>query len=346
MLKLIVVVLMVAIGMSHATFQGLVSQRLDVASRDYAHVCYVNQPGMEKCTETIKMCSHDITNCYDERTCEACVTSSILGNAPVCGPCCKEIFRSEQFPTGTYNRDFSECDSEDEDSNKVKFCAFYCKSRGFRNGRCMPKSHRCYCSWTSLVEESFQEILSNEQSGALLQLIGSEADEWELAYDTRDLSRVQAGFSNKAFHDAVQDAKDTLTIVHVANGDKNNFYFGGFTSQTWDGNNVAKKDDKAYIFSLANTQHVPRLLPIKRNADAIYCNPNFGPSFGIIDNFDFSINVDVASGKLGQSLFLGNSYRAEMFQVGSTAAHNYLAGAPHFNVKQVTVYKKKTTTAN
>ena len=56
---------------------------------------------------------------------------------------------------------------------------------------------------------------------------------------------------------------------------EDNLRIGGYTSETWEGNNISKKDNSAFIFSLNNNKGHD----VKNNLNAIYCNPNCGPCF-------------------------------------------------------------------
>jgi len=258
-----------------------------------------------------------------------------------CGACARAIFISEQFPTGTYNRAFPFCQSEESDQGK--FCHYYCKGRGYREGRCILPSASCYCSWTNQFEETFQPILTNEESGALLKETGfSKDDGWTLIYDTLDMSRSITGFTNKAFHDAVDNKTNTLTIVRVESA-FNTFILGAFVSVAWDSTSGNKKDENAFIFSLANTPKTPRLFHVKNGATAIFCRADYGPSFGDGQFLDFAINAGMASGKIGQSLYFGLSYFQNMYPDGSTEALNYLAGSPSFTVKRMAVFQLAPT---
>ena len=54
-----------------------------------------------------------------------------------------------------------------------------------------------------------------------------------------------------------------------------NKIFGGYTSQSWEGYNIYKNDNSAFLFSLSDKKI------FKCNSrKSIYCNNNFGPVFG------------------------------------------------------------------
>lgn len=73
------------------------------------------------------------------------------------------------------------------------------------------------------------------------------------------------------FHSICDKIKGTLVLIQT----EYNLRIGGYTSETWEGNNIYKKDNTAFIFSLNNN----KIYNIKNNYFAIYCNPNLGPCF-------------------------------------------------------------------
>ena len=79
--------------------------------------------------------------------------------------------------------------------------------------------------------------------------------------------------SDKAeiFHQKCDSAKSTLVLIKGANGKR----FGGFTSCSWEGNSIEKKDENAFIFSFAKMK-IYNVIP---GEGAIGCYPNFGPVF-------------------------------------------------------------------
>lgn len=73
------------------------------------------------------------------------------------------------------------------------------------------------------------------------------------------------------FHEKCNKIKGTLVLIET----EDNLRIGGYTSETWEGNNISKKDNTAFVFSLNNNKGYN----VKNNLDAIYCNPNSGPCF-------------------------------------------------------------------
>ena len=84
------------------------------------------------------------------------------------------------------------------------------------------------------------------------------------------------------FHEKCDNYKMTLVIIETNKGVR----FGGFTTQTWDGKCIQKKDDNAFVFSLDKN----KIYDIIKGENAIGCYPKFGPVFfgcqiRIYDNF-------------------------------------------------------------
>ncbi len=74
-----------------------------------------------------------------------------------------------------------------------------------------------------------------------------------------------------AFHEKCDDAKSTLVLVETDKGKR----FGGYTTCSWSGDCVDKKDENAFVFSL-DKMEIYENIP---GEDAIGCYPKFGPIF-------------------------------------------------------------------
>ena len=74
-----------------------------------------------------------------------------------------------------------------------------------------------------------------------------------------------------AFHEKCDGAGNTLVLIESTNGKR----FGGFTSCSWEGNSIEKKDEDAFVFSL-DKKEIYDILP---EEDAIGCYPKYGPVF-------------------------------------------------------------------
>ena len=80
------------------------------------------------------------------------------------------------------------------------------------------------------------------------------------------------GDSSSTFHQKCDNIKDTITLVKT----KNDLIFGGYTNETWNGDNIYKKDDKAFCFSL----DLKRKYNNKKTDYSIKCYKGYGPCFG------------------------------------------------------------------
>ena len=85
-----------------------------------------------------------------------------------------------------------------------------------------------------------------------------------------------------AFHEKCDDARSTIVLVETDKGKR----FGGYTTCSWSGDCIDKKDEDAFIFSLDKMKIYENV----SGEDAIGCYPKFGPIFlgcqiRIYDNF-------------------------------------------------------------
>jgi len=88
------------------------------------------------------------------------------------------------------------------------------------------------------------------------------------------------GDDAEIFHAKVDNIKNNITFIKTTQGVR----FGGYTSQSWDGVNVFKEDDQAFVFSLTKL----KTYDVNQKESAIWCYPNYGPVFEgyQIDIFD------------------------------------------------------------
>ena len=82
---------------------------------------------------------------------------------------------------------------------------------------------------------------------------------------------TEDGDSAKIFHARCDKYKNTLVLVKTTK----NLMFGGFTTETWDGNDIDKEDKNAFCFSL-NRMKIYNSIKGKH---AIFASPNSGPAF-------------------------------------------------------------------
>ena len=129
------------------------------------------------------------------------------------------------------------------------------------------------------------------------------------------------GDMSTTFHTKCDKIPNTLVLIQ-ASGDKR---FGGFTTQTWDGDNINKEDNNCFIFSIDNM----KIYEIKKGEKAINCNPDLGPVFvnqiKLLDNFFLQGGCTNKKGKTFET--------KEDFEING--------GAEKFGVKEVEVYYVK-----
>ena len=75
----------------------------------------------------------------------------------------------------------------------------------------------------------------------------------------------------QAFHNKCDSVNNSLVLVKSANGKR----FGGYTTCNWRGNNIEKRDENAFVFSLDKL----KTYDVIPGEDAIGCYPNYGPVF-------------------------------------------------------------------
>ena len=75
----------------------------------------------------------------------------------------------------------------------------------------------------------------------------------------------------QAFHNKCDSVNNSLVLVKSTNGKR----FGGYTTCNWRGNNIEKRDENAFVFSLDKL----KTYDVVPGEDAIGCYPNYGPVF-------------------------------------------------------------------
>ncbi len=123
-----------------------------------------------------------------------------------------------------------------------------------------------------------------------------------------------------AFHQSCDNSSSTIVLIETFNGKR----FGGFTSQSWAGDCVDKKDPNAFIFSLDKMETYD-VIPEK---EAIGCYPDFGPVF-----LGCQIRVyDNAFSKGGSTFEKGVTYL-------TNEDYELTGGEKLFKIKEIEVYE-------
>ena len=130
------------------------------------------------------------------------------------------------------------------------------------------------------------------------------------------------GDSAEIFHNKCDDIPFTLTVIKSTDGYK----FGGFTEETWEGEDTTKKDYNAFCFSLTKN----KIYDVINNENAIVCDPAMGPTFGsplfhIYDNFLSKGGLCCAKDNCGYS--------------GQDSDFEITNGDEEFGVQEIEVYR-------
>ena len=132
---------------------------------------------------------------------------------------------------------------------------------------------------------------------------------------------TEHGDLSSTFHKKCDKIQNTLVLIHTSCNKR----FGGFTTQTWDGKDINKKDDNCFIFSIDKM----KIYDIIIGHDAINCNPDYGPVF--IDQIKL-LNKFFTQG--GTTSYKGKTFKTlENFEITE--------GAEKFGIKEVEVYQVK-----
>jgi len=166
------------------------------------------------------------------------------------------------------------------------------------------------------------DLLSMEYKNKLMEWLPNK--KFKLIYKaTRD------GFGAKNFHSKC-DIRGTLVVVQSVEG----YLFGGYTSQSWEGNKIYKNDPAAFLFTLSNPHSIPcTQYPITPAGapNATYCAPNWCAAFGG-DGTDFFISFN--SHQHNES----SSYFPFCYNDTTGKGNNTFTGSPNFTTKEVEVY--------
>ena len=123
-----------------------------------------------------------------------------------------------------------------------------------------------------------------------------------------------------AFHRKCNDAKSTIVLVETDKGKR----FGGFTTCSWSGECIDKKDEEAFIFSLDKMKIYDNI----PEEDAIGCYPKFGPIF-----LGCQIRIYDEAFKNGGTTF------EKGLNFDTDEDYELTGGERIFNVKEIEVYE-------
>lgn len=127
----------------------------------------------------------------------------------------------------------------------------------------------------------------------------------------------------KTFHEKCDNLNMSLVLVET----QKDVRFGGFTTKSWKGNCLKKKDNRAFVFSLETN----KIFDVIENEPAMGCYPKFGPVF-----FGCQIRIyDEFFSKGGSTCHKGLNYKTKKDFELNNGEQTYL-------VKDIEVYSIET----
>ena len=142
------------------------------------------------------------------------------------------------------------------------------------------------------------------------------------------------GFGAREFHKKCNEIKGTLIVIKSENGN----VFGGYTKCNWHGKDEHRSDGQAFIFSLINQLSTPIKIKCSNVDHAMYCHPDYGPTFGKLWSCDLYISDYSNSNNMSHS-DLGINYEHPMYSWNTNDAQSLLAGSYYFQTLEIEVYQ-------
>lgn len=132
------------------------------------------------------------------------------------------------------------------------------------------------------------------------------------------------GDSSQSFHSYCDNKGPTLVVIKTTK----DLIFGGYTSLAWDQCNNYKNDPKAFLFSVSNL----KIYPVKLQANSMYCNSSYGPTYG--SGHDLHVSNNFFSSQSCYVSFNGYS---------NGSGHELNNNERTFTVKELEVYQVTTS---
>lgn len=173
-------------------------------------------------------------------------------------------------------------------------------------------------------------ILSKDQKKQLLRLCDFvQNQKFTLLY--RGTSN---GFSATDFHSKCDKYANTLTIIKTSNS----HIFGGYTDAIWSSAGCWTTGHNSFLFSLINYDGNPFIMRCIEPQHAIYCNINYGPTFGNGHSLYIANNSNANKQSYSN---LGTSYKHPRYPYGTNESKAFMAGSYNFQTDEIEVYKKE-----
>ena len=171
-------------------------------------------------------------------------------------------------------------------------------------------------------------LLNDVQQLDLNEMIGVPGQIWTLIYKaTRD------GFGAGDFHRCCDGMGATLTVIQSKDS---GCLFGGYTSVSWHSmGNFTCDRNNPFLFTLTNPYGIPPTkYPVTRANYSIFCNGNYGPTFG----GGHDLHVETCSNKTQAStITFPHSYEDTTGKGAAT-----FTGSDHFQTSEIEVYQLVT----
>ena len=180
------------------------------------------------------------------------------------------------------------------------------------------------------LENRMKTIIDENQTIYKADIIKSKD---ELAFLTRkicvDNSRVNINLLYKAtvdsdkaevFHEKCDSANSSIVLIETENGRR----FGGFTKCSWEGDDIEKNDNYAFVFSLDEL----KIYDVIQGEAAIGCYRNYGPVFA---GYQIKI-LDEAFRRGGETALKGANYE-------TNEDYELSGGFEKFGVKEIEVFE-------
>ena len=194
-------------------------------------------------------------------------------------------------------------ENNNEQNQEEDYEALYKTEEGyiiFRNGILRGIIHKY-----SEIDEIITKIQDKLSKGAKFNLLYK-------AFSDGDKASI--------FHKKCDNHPISLVLIETTDGVR----FGGFTKKSWEGNNIKKKDNDAFVFSI----ETGKCYDVKTDEFAVGCYPKFGPVF-----FGCQIRIyDDFFTKGGTTCYRGLNYK-------TTKDFELNNGQRNFIVKDIEVYE-------
>lgn len=261
--------------------QDLVTFTLDQAE----NISDTYYTGMLNITD-LKNCSNVFSNCYNIQDAYKIFEDVALSENKVSISSIDSRIAKVRIDTNLSTRgDEFEVDltpERKEPNNLNKYLIEYNKDLSSRSGMTLDKNRQLYDKMENLKRNKgdsgskcFVNVqLTDDEAQFVNEVVGKEIENRlgkSPVYKDVIYTGTKDGDGANAFHSKCDQAGPTLVLVETVNGKK----FGGFTTESWAGQNEKKYDDKAFVFSINKR----KIYNVIQGREAISAYVHSGPCF-------------------------------------------------------------------